>query len=99
MDQLRTMTKWNHPNPLDVFEVRRSKTAQPHFEYINIPHKYNIESSLVKWITKHIKNRFYVGGTVALDADSKIVHVITVGFEESKDMSYFTLACPLLKYN
>ena len=32
-------------------------------------------------------------------SDNKITQVITVGFEEIKDMSYFMLACPHLKYN
>lgn len=49
-----------------------------------------------------MKGRFYVGNSLTLkkDNEAKTVHtVLKVGFEEPKELSYFTLACPLLKYN
>ena len=87
------------PNPLNVFNVRQVKSAPPHFDYINIPQKYNLEQSLAKWIKKNCKHRFYLGKNVVLDSERKMVNVLTVGFEQNKDMSYFMLACPHLKYN
>lgn len=93
------MIKNGEPNPLNVFEVRQVKAAVPHFEYVNIPMKYNLEQSLTKWIERNLKNRFYIGKNVTLNDANKVTPVITVGFEESKDMSYFMLACPHLKYN
>jgi hypothetical protein len=60
--------------------------------------KYNLEDSLIKWVKQHLKHRFYIGKNVNLDSDSKLTQVLTVGFEETKDMSYFMLACPHLKY-
>ena len=92
------MIKNKKPNPLNVFEVRQVKSAPPHFEYVNLPMKYNLEESLVKWIKQNLKNRFYTGKNISLDSDNKLVQVLTVGFEETKDMSYFMLACPHLKY-
>jgi len=92
------MIKNKKINSLNVFEVRRVKSAPPHFEYVNLPMKYNLEESLVKWIKQNLKNRFYTGKNVSLDSDNKLVQVLTVGFEETKDMSYFMLACPHLKY-
>jgi hypothetical protein len=92
------MIKNKTPNPLNVFEVRQVKAAPPHFEYVNLPMKYNLEESLIKWIKQHLKNRFYTGKNVSLDSDNKLTQVLTVGFEETKDMSYFMLACPHLKY-
>ena len=93
------MIKNGEPNPLNVFEVRRVKAAAPHFEYVNIPMKYNLDQSLIKWIERNIKNRFYIGRNVLLDDNNKIAQIITIGFEETKDMSYFMLACPHFKYN
>lgn len=87
------------PNPLNVFKVRQVKSAPPHFDYINIPLTYNLESSITKWIKKNCKNRFYLSRNVVLDNQRKIVNVVTIGFEENKDMSYFMLACPHLKYH
>ena len=92
------MIKNKKVNPLNVFEVRQVKSAPPHFEYVNLPMKYNLEESLVKWIKQNLKNRFYTGKNVTLDSDNKLIQVLTVGFEETKDMSYFMLACPHLKY-
>jgi hypothetical protein len=92
------MIKNLSPNPLNIFEVRQVKSPPPHFEFVNIPMTYNLEQSLVKWIYKKLKNRFYIGKNVILDNESKITQVITVGFEDSKELSYFMLACPHLKY-
>ena len=80
------MIKNKKPNPLNVFEVRQVKSALPHFEYVNLPIKYNLEESLVKWINQNLKNRFYTGKNVTLDSDNKLTQVLTVGFEETKDM-------------
>ena len=92
------MIKNKTPNPLNVFEVRQVKSAPPHFEYVNLPMTYNLDSSIIKWVKQNLKNRFYVGRNVTLDNDNKLTQVLTVGFEETKDMSYFMLACPHLKY-
>jgi hypothetical protein len=93
------MIKNKEPNPLNVFEVRQVKSAPPHFEYINLPYTYNMEQSIAKWIKKNCKKRFYLSRNVTLDDQRKMVNVVTVGFEENKDMSYFMLACPHFKYN
>lgn len=71
----------------------------PHFEFIYIPMKYNLEQSVIKWITENLKGRFYIGKSVTLKNDGQIDTVLKVGFEEAKECSYFTLACPHLKYN
>lgn len=93
------MIKGTEPNPLDVLEAKQVKFLPPHFETVNLPLKYNLEQSLANWINRHIKNRFYIGKNVVLNEENKIVQVCIVGFEETKDMSYFMLACPHLKYN
>ena len=92
------MIKNKKPNPLSVFKVRQVKTPVPYFEYVNLPLKYNIEDSLSKWIQSNLRNRYYIGKKVNLDSENKFQQVITVGFEETKEMSYFMLACPHLKY-
>lgn len=92
------MIKNKKLNPLNIFEVRQVKSAPPHFEYVNLPMTYNIEDSMVKWVNNNLKNRFYIGKNVTLDNNNKLIQVLTVGFEENKDMSYFMLTCPHLKY-
>lgn len=88
----------NKVNPLDFLELRRLRYLPPSFESIQVPLKYNIESSYVKWIHEHLKGRFFVGKTIGTDEEDKIATLITVGFENHKELSYFTLACPYLKY-
>ena len=92
------MIKNKKPNPYDVFGIRKVKTPIPYFEYVNLPSSYNIEESLSNWIDSNLRNRYYIGRKVTLDNDNKLQHIITVGFEKTKDMSYFMLACPHLKY-
>lgn len=87
------------PNPLNFFEIRRASIAPPYFEYINVPTRYNLEQSLVKWINQNLKGKFYVGKAIALDSNESTKPVTRVGFEEAKELSYFTLACPYLKYH
>jgi hypothetical protein len=93
------MQKDKNLNPLNVLEMRRVRSAPPHFEYLTIPLTYNIEESVVKWINQNLSSRFYVGRSVDLDKNNKIVYVLKIGFEDSKEASYFMLACPILKYN
>lgn len=95
----KQVPKLKEPNALNFFKARKSTVMVPYFEYITIPYTYNIEESLNKWIQKNLKGRYFVGRTV--DVSTKTNHVETlmkVGFEDSKEMSYFMLACPLLKY-
>jgi len=71
----------------------------PHFETLTMAmHLYNLEGTIVKWITENLKGRFYVGQTTILDESNQFQRVIKVGFEDPKELSYFSLACPYLKY-
>jgi len=92
------MLKDKKVNPLEVFNVRRLSHPPSYFEYVNVSLSYNLEESICKWIKSHLKNRFFVGKNVVLDTDNKLTQVLTIGFEDGKDMSYFMLACPHLKY-
>jgi hypothetical protein len=91
--------KIKEPNALNFFEIRRAKVPPPYFEYILLPTRYNLDQSLVKWIEQNLKGRFYVGKAVAVTNSNSIENMTKVGFEEAKELSYFTLACPYLKYN
>jgi len=93
------MMKHKKPNPLDFFEIRKTSIPCGHFTFINIPLKYNLEQSVANWIKDNLKGRYYVGRTVALDESGQMCNVLKIGFEEHKECTYFTLACPLLKYN
>ena len=91
--------KLKEPNALNFFGLRRSNIPPPHFEYILLPPRYNLDQSLIKWIEQNLRGRFYVGKAVAVSNSNNIDNMTKVGFEEAKELSYFTLACPYLKYN
>jgi hypothetical protein len=91
--------KLKEPNALNFFGIRRAQVLPPYFEHITIPYTYNIEDSLNKWVQKNLKGRYFLSKSVGVSTQSgKVETLIKVGFEDSKEMSYFMLACPLLKY-
>lgn len=92
------MVNLKEPNPLNFFELRKLKVPPEHFEYILIPMKYNLEDALVRWIEDHLKGRFFVGKALSIDSNKQVEITLKVGFEDHKELSYFTLACPHLKY-
>jgi hypothetical protein len=86
------------PNPLNFFDCRQSRVPPPYFEYICIPLRYNLEASINKWINENLKGRYYLGRSINIDSANTVNSALKIGFEEPKELSYFTLACPLLKY-
>jgi len=89
--------KLKSPNALNFFGIRRLRVPSPYLEYVSIPLRYNLEESIVKWILDNQKGRFYVGKGIEL-IDNSLTNVVKIGFEDPKELSFFTLACPLLKY-
>ena len=94
----KTLHKFKEPNPLNLFGIRRLKVPSPHCDYIKIPLRYNLERSIQKWIDDNLKGRYYIGTTITITQGSGTETVCKIGFEDTKELSYFTLACPLLKY-
>lgn len=92
------MGKIKDPNPLNFLELRQLKVPPGYFEYILLPQRYNLQESITKWIYENLKGRFYIGKAIDLDNNEHISSMLKVGFEDTKEMSYFTLACPHLKY-
>lgn len=88
----------NNPNCLDYFKVRRRPVPAPHFAYTELNSTvYNLEHTIVKWIYRNLRGRFYVGTKYVLEADTaeKKVHI---GFENPNELTFFLIACPHLKY-
>lgn len=86
------------PNALNYFNLRRVEFACPHFKYTSIE-RYNpsLIKSINSWIQKNLNNRYYIGQGIALDNTNTIVYVTRIGFELGKELSFFTIACPLLQ--
>ncbi len=82
----------------DFFEIRRLSYEPSHLTTIDLPHTYNIETAISKWINSNLKKRYFLKKVVGLTKENKIETVLRAGFEDPKELSYFVLACPLLKY-
>lgn len=89
--------KFKDPNPLNFYKLRRLKLLPRHFDFITVELTYNIESGFVNWIEENLKSRYYIGKSFSIDK-SQIGAVLKIGFEDPKELSYFVLACPHLKY-
>ena len=86
------------PNPLDYFDLRRVEFACPHFKYTSLD-KYSptVVKSVDLWIKKNLNSRYYVGQGIVLDNTNTLIYNTRVGFESEKELSFFTIACPLLQ--
>ena len=98
------MMKLKKVNPLNVFKVRRAEFCPPYFESVTINETYNIIKALDDWIYNNLKGRYYIGKNLILSdttttKNAQILNKIKIGFENPSELSYFMLACPLLKYN
>ena len=93
--------KIKEPNALDILQARRVKFCPPHFATTNFPKRYNLERVICDWIETNLVGRYFYGSNIDLytSKENEIVSVSTVGFESQKELSFFLLACPHLKYN
>jgi hypothetical protein len=81
-------------SPLSILKKRRVKWAPPHFHMFNInQNDYLFEDSIADWIEYKLKGRYYLARRE--DSNGKLTNV--VGFEDQKELTYFTLACPLTR--
>ena len=85
-------------NPQDYFKIRKLNHSSPHLATIDLPLKYNIKDAIESWIGSNLKNRYFIGKSVGLTKSNTVEQVLRVGFEDPKELSFFVLACPLLKY-
>ncbi len=84
--------------PENLFKIRRLSHQPPHLETIDLAYTYNIEKALEKWIEANLKKRYFLSKSVGVTSENKIDNIVRVGFEDPKELSYFVLACPFLKY-
>ena len=61
-----------------------------------------MDKAICDWIEDNLNGRYYLGTNVELrqrGETSNLQGCYTVGFESKKELSFFLLACPHLKYN
>lgn len=83
-------------NPLDVLNSRFLNFIPEHFEKIVISKKIDIKI-LEDWIGFNLNSRYGIKQGYILDRENRqIVSSITIGFEDPKELTIFSLSCPYL---
>jgi len=90
----------NFTNALNLFDLRQVQVPPPFFEYEDSEFAYNFDVAVAvnSWIEKNTKGRYYIGRVTDVDSANTVSSMLRIGFENPKEMSYFLLACPLLKF-
>lgn len=85
-------------NPIDVLKQRKLRTNPPHFSKTKISEN-EIFDGIEDWIRDKLKGRYFVGKIPSIDKTGNLRSTMFVGFEDQKELTYFMLACPLLRRN
>jgi hypothetical protein len=85
-------------NPIDVLKQRKLKTLPPHFSKIKIS-DYEIFEGVEEWVKTKLKGRYCLLKSPAIDQSGNLKSSIFLGFEDQKELTYFMLACPILRRN
>ena len=82
-------------NPLDVLKKRELRFIPQHFSTINYQGLF--DNDVKNWIKNNLKGRYALVKTVKVgELSSKTLSTI-IAFEDEKELTYFTLACPYLR--
>lgn len=84
-------------NPLNVLDIREVDVPPEYFTYIFIDLKHQTIKQIRNWIIANLKHRFYFKEALDLDQNNQFQIRLKIGFEESKEASFFLIACPYLK--
>lgn len=85
-------------NPLDVLKQRKLKTLPPHFSKIKITES-EIFEGVEEWIKTKLKGRYCLVRYPNIDNSGSLKTTAVVGFEDQKELTYFMLACTILRRN
>lgn len=85
-------------NPIDVLKQRRLKTLPPHFSKTKI-NEFDLFEGVEDWIQTKLKGRYCIVRHPSIDSGGNLKSSLVVGFEEQKELTYFMLACPILRRN
>lgn len=93
-------------NPLSYFEARKLSLLPPHFEVVSFTEKelpsisplgvyFDAEDYIKSWIQNNLIGRYCVKITYQDNESHYFDRILKIGFEDPKELTYFTLACPI----
>ena len=92
------MLKYNEPNMLNIFDLRKIKHCPPHFEKVIFELSFNGEKEILNWIYENLEGRFYSGPYDVVSTDLKLVRKHCIAFESPGEASYFALSLTNIKF-
>lgn len=85
-------------NPIEVLKQRKISTIPPHFKKMQIS-ETEIFNGLEEWVKTKLKGRYCIAKQPSIDSAGNLRSNFFIGFEDSKELTYFMLACPILRRN
>jgi len=86
----------NSVNPLSALKMRQLSFIPKHFSKIRVNSFTDIKL-LDQWINYNLNSRYAIKKTIMLDHNNKMIDVLEIGIEDSKEISLLSLGCPYLK--
>lgn len=83
-------------NPIEVLKQRKLTTVPVHFKKIVIS-DHEIYEGIEQWIKNKLKGRYFIARHPGIDKSGNLRSTSFLGFEDQKELTYFMLACPLLR--
>ena len=85
-------------NPIDVLKQRKLSTIPPHFKKVKIS-EGDVFQGLEDWVKVKLKGRYCIAKQPSIDSSGNLKSNLILGLEDSKELTYFMLACPYLRRN
>jgi hypothetical protein len=79
-------------NALNVLGFRKLSFIPEHFSKISVDQKIDIKS-IEQWIEFNLNSRYAIQNTYKLDDNRKIITIIEIGLEDSKELIMLSLGC------
>ena len=85
-------------NPLSLLKLRRLNFIPQQFKKIQVVNGIDIKL-IDQWINYNLNSRYALKKTLTLDINNKIVEVLEIGIEDSREITMLSLGCPYLHNN
>ncbi len=85
-------------NPIDVLKQRKLNVLPPHFSKIKISES-EIFEGIEEWVKNKLKGRYCLVKYPGIDQEGNLKSSYHIGFEDQKELTYFMLACSILRRN
>jgi hypothetical protein len=85
-------------NPIEILKQRKLATIPAHFKKIAATDA-ELYEGIEDWIKKKLKGRYVIARQPSIDRTGVLRSTNFIGFEDQKELTYFMLACPLLRRN